>query len=71
MRRFPQQYLRRHSLSQDPCHDTHYSASLPIQKKGLAQPFMRVLMALAEGFMAVPYVNSQAATAAAARRPAP
>ncbi|KAG8255028.1 hypothetical protein J6590_102464 [Homalodisca vitripennis] len=101
MRRFPQQYLRRHSLSQDPCHDTHYTASLtalynllafllegsipvgsgrsrrfrsqwaPIQKKGLAQPFMRVLMALAEGFMAVPYVNSQAATAAAARRPAP
>ncbi|KAG8311363.1 hypothetical protein J6590_044511 [Homalodisca vitripennis] len=68
MRRFPQQYLRRHSLSQDPCHDTHYTASL---KKGLAQPFMRVLMALAEGFMAVPYVNSQAATAAAARRPAP
>ncbi|KAG8267240.1 hypothetical protein J6590_055430 [Homalodisca vitripennis] len=43
----------------------------PIKKKGLAQPFMRVLMALAEGFMAVPYVNSQAATAAAARRPAP
>ncbi|KAG8255027.1 hypothetical protein J6590_102463, partial [Homalodisca vitripennis] len=28
MRRFPQQYLRRHSLSQDPCHDTHYTASL-------------------------------------------
>ncbi|KAG8280012.1 hypothetical protein J6590_091533 [Homalodisca vitripennis] len=71
MRRFPQQYLRRHSISQDPCHDTHYTASLPIKKKGLAQPFMRVLMALTEGFMAVPYVNSQAATAAAARRPAP
>ncbi|KAG8266571.1 hypothetical protein J6590_069067 [Homalodisca vitripennis] len=105
MRRFPQQYLRRHSLSQDPCHDTHYTASLKglyrwalegLEDSGVngSESFTRKTAldfllssayseertgpAIYEGvdgsrrrFMAVPYVNSQAATAAAARRPAP